>query len=436
MNWYKIAKYNKKSSVYGEFWIDESGNSYYADGDIGDSNHSYYVINRIIEEKVDSQDMDYNTISNLPNEELIAMGFNQEEIDIIKEKKDPRTYAMKNWGWIRIADRFCQFWALTPYTLKILGDGLYECFGDEVFRQSNFVLESLSNGAIYEPVPWLVISKEDPMLLRQYLTDKFIFSSAKKWYKTAQYFFLYHGSNGDFLSAKDMPMGHRGYFFTTDQSVASKFGKNIYRAEIQVKKLFDGRIQEQRDELFTEYKKVRPANNTELILRAIQTGSYTFYEDNLVMLALQKMGYDGNWQIQDNKDVIRVFNKDNIKKIQKINNELSKTAQLKKFLGYKVVGLKKGSGQAYSIYSKEPININIGSVEEYSGKGLFLGTSKDFCLDYYSCGTADEDDELLLTYEYNLQDIIQGDPNYKNGEIQVKKAILVNIEPVDKGRYG
>ena len=113
-----------------------------------------------------------------------------------------------------------------------------------------------------------------------------------------------------------------------------------------------------------------------------------------------------------------------------------KTTQLRKFLGYKIVGLKKDTRQAYSIYSKEPINISIGSVTGFNGEGLFLGTSKDFCLDYYSCGTLDEDDELLLTYEYNQQDIIQGDPNSMNGEIQVKKGVLVNIEPVDKERYG
>lgn len=37
---------------------------------------------------------------------------------------------------------------------------------------------------------------------------------------------------------------------------------------------------------------------------------------------------------------------------------------------------------------------------------------------------------MLLTYEFDINDIIKGDPDYKNGEVQVSRARLVKKEPV------
>lgn len=93
-------------------------------------------------------------------------------------------------------------------------------------------------------------------------------------------------------------------------------------------------------------------------------------------------------------------------------------------VGYKVVGW---NGQyAFSLFNtKIQIPIIIGS-EIIDSKGLFLGTSRQFCIEYYS-GLSNYED-LLLTYEYNMTDIIQGNPNDKDGEVVVSKAILKNVE--------
>ena len=102
------------------------------------------------------------------------------------------------------------------------------------------------------------------------------------------------------------------------------------------------------------------------------------------------------------------------------------------YLGYKIVGVEASTKRAYSIYDKSDVNISIGSIVNYGNSGLFLGTSKQFCIDYYSCGTADEDGELLLTYRFNDTDLLKGDPNYKNGEVQVRQATLIDFDNIDK----
>jgi len=105
------------------------------------------------------------------------------------------------------------------------------------------------------------------------------------------------------------------------------------------------------------------------------------------------------------------------------------------FIGYKIVGVDKKTNRIYSIYDKTIIDAQIGRTYTYNNSGLFLGTSKQFCMDYYSCGTPDEDGELLLTYQYEGRDIIRGEPTHSNGEVQVKQAKLTNIDIINKEEW-
>lgn len=84
-------------------------------------------------------------------------------------------------------------------------------------------------------------------------------------------------------------------------------------------------------------------------------------------------------------------------------------------LGYKIVGW---NGQrAYSLYRTTLTYDVRPGVVHYN---LYLGTSEQFCLDYYTGGTNDRD--MLLTYTYLPEDIISG--GGQNSEVQVKKATL------------
>jgi hypothetical protein len=101
----------------------------------------------------------------------------------------------------------------------------------------------------------------------------------------------------------------------------------------------------------------------------------------------------------------------------------------KKYLGYKIVHGLMTDTHVKSIYDGSLISLS-KSWQHFHGNGMFLGTTKDFCLDYYSLkGEEDAKPELLLTYEFNNDDILKGYPD-ENGEVQVSKARLIKKEIV------
>lgn len=91
----------------------------------------------------------------------------------------------------------------------------------------------------------------------------------------------------------------------------------------------------------------------------------------------------------------------------------------KRNLGYKIVGWD--GKRAYSIYDKRiTYSLAIGS----EVGDVFLGTSAQFCIDYYSGGTNDED--MLLTFSYDGRDIISG--GGENSEVRVRRARLEGVQ--------
>lgn len=102
----------------------------------------------------------------------------------------------------------------------------------------------------------------------------------------------------------------------------------------------------------------------------------------------------------------------------------------KRYFGYKIVHGLMSDTYAKSIYDGSLISLR-KSWQYFHGHGLYLGTSKNFCLDYYSCaGEEGAKPEMLLTYEFTDVDVLRGDPEYNNGEVQVSKARLVKKETV------
>lgn len=100
-------------------------------------------------------------------------------------------------------------------------------------------------------------------------------------------------------------------------------------------------------------------------------------------------------------------------------------------VGYRVVANK--DGQLLSLYGKHLVNDKIGTIVRPGGQGLYLGTVKEFALNYYS-GMSNYPD-ALLTYSYSIDDLLAGDPEmglskppHDGGEIIVRQAKLVNVE--------
>jgi hypothetical protein len=62
------------------------------------------------------------------------------------------------------------------------------------------------------------------------------------------------------------------------------------------------------------------------------------------------------------------------------------------------------------------------------GNGIYMSPNKDYVIDYYS-GLAEN--EKLIGFEYNIDDIITGNLEDKEPEISVNKAKIISIEDID-----
>ena len=159
MNWYK-------KSQQGEWWIID-GQALFADAKIGDMNHSGYVIETILSNyDIDVERFD---LSKVTEEWLREKGLDDEEINVVFDKTDPRIYGMEKLGWKRVAGRNVQTQTLTTNDLKDIANGLYDANND-LTSDSNeeFNIEVMATGAFYTDVPYNVICQENPALLRQY----------------------------------------------------------------------------------------------------------------------------------------------------------------------------------------------------------------------------------------------------------------------------
>ena len=160
MNWYHKIKLAQS----GEYWIDDSGNVLGADGDTGDYNHEGHVIENILSE----YDIEYyEDFENMSLDELVERGMTQDEINALTGKMDPRDYAMRNWGWIRVQGNNVQVWNLSSNTISTIANGLFEIY-DESVKNETFNLELLSTKKLFNNVPWEFFDSGKISKLRDY----------------------------------------------------------------------------------------------------------------------------------------------------------------------------------------------------------------------------------------------------------------------------
>ena len=147
-----------------------------------------------------------------------------------------------------------------------------------------------------------------------------------------------------------------------------------------------------------------------------------------------KEKYSNNFLMKYKNQIIYDQKKD---KVANIGKNWYKFAQ-QIMLGYKGVAYNPQTKTAYSFWGGQnyPIDITIGNtISTNSPKGMYLASSKQYVLDYYSGMTDGE--ELLLTYQFDVKDALSiCDTSGCDGEMRVKKATLVNVEHIDKDENG
>ena len=155
----------------GEYWFDQSGSTMYADGDNGDMNHEAYVIQRcnaevldyfhlnsgdddsvesheddILKRIVDEMDIEdeeerFRKLEELNNDPADAMmeylkqhgAKNAEDLvlNAYGSRSDAREFAIKYWGWSRVAKDSIETKELTSKTLQVLARGINNALEEE-----------------------------------------------------------------------------------------------------------------------------------------------------------------------------------------------------------------------------------------------------------------------------------------------------------------
>ena len=96
-------------------------------------------------------------------------------------------------------------------------------------------------------------------------------------------------------------------------------------------------------------------------------------------------------------------------------------------IGYKV--MKYENGQLVSgANSRLAFPAKVGTILDMPGNGIYMSPNKDYVLDYYS-GLAEN--EVLVTFEFNPNEITFGNLADKEPEIAVNKAKIVNLEELN-----
>jgi ribosomal protein S18 acetylase RimI-like enzyme len=100
---------------------------------------------------------------------------------------------------------------------------------------------------------------------------------------------------------------------------------------------------------------------------------------------------------------------------------------LGKEIGYKVMRYENGMLIA-GANSKLKFKAEIGKTISMPGNGIYMSPNKEYVLNYYS-GLADS--EVLITFEFNTNDITFGNLTDKESEVAVKQAKIINLEPIE-----
>jgi len=108
-----------------------------------------------------------------------------------------------------------------------------------------------------------------------------------------------------------------------------------------------------------------------------------------------------------------------------------KEAQSKMMLGYKVMRVENGK-LVSGANSRLTLPMQIGIMHSMPGHGIYMGKSPEYVKDYYS-SSEDPDDpkEVLITYQFNVDDITHGNLEDREWEISVSQAKVINIEAIN-----
>lgn len=212
----------------GEWWIDESGQTTFADIDVGDSGHEAIVIEHLTREILSFFEIEADEMGNIseyeesiletlqsqnnwtPEDESQWNSSGPSEVIVRKlieggafkdakqaedavyiaygsNTRDARDYAMKHWNWKimkTVGKRIeIQTWHLKPEDLSIIVNGIWDIMGEEDLEDTNDTdnivgddgypgprinVTVQATGKVFYDIPLAVMEKKMPQTLRNY----------------------------------------------------------------------------------------------------------------------------------------------------------------------------------------------------------------------------------------------------------------------------
>ena len=189
-----VKKVKTVTALRGEYWFC-GGQAMGADGDIGDTNHSGYVIGCIIANHSDELgigDPDSCDLDEFTDDDLREAGFDEDEIKAVRDRMDPREYGLKHLGWIRVKENNLQVWSLTNESLHNMANGLWDVGGEDNVESEEFCIEVIEPRMVYDGVPYSVISAAVPEGLLPYRRGGMRFAATRQPQPKQQVLVLVH----------------------------------------------------------------------------------------------------------------------------------------------------------------------------------------------------------------------------------------------------
>lgn len=158
----------------GEYWIID-GTAHFADGDVGDDNHTSYVVNHIL----DIYNLDQESYDSASLDELFKLGMTVEEYNIVSHRTndlDPREYAMEKWGWKRLAFNDVETFTITKSDFDDIYRGLSDAYWDQYednIGQLKFNLYVYATKKFYEDIPFGVFENGSISDLREFASMRY-----------------------------------------------------------------------------------------------------------------------------------------------------------------------------------------------------------------------------------------------------------------------
>jgi CYTH domain-containing protein len=149
-------------ALNGEWWIDDTGVSEFADDNIGDYNHAMHAFEGALGVSLEDPNAPeiimFEPLTNEAIEWLRSQKASEEALEYLKDGSDPRDYAMERLGWIRVQDGNFQVQNFDDEALSRIAGFLFDEVESAEQSEDMVTIEQYSNNELFILPIKLVVS--------------------------------------------------------------------------------------------------------------------------------------------------------------------------------------------------------------------------------------------------------------------------------------